>query len=72
MIKKNTIAIFREDNEERTEKLIGGIPLSIGEIMLINNSEKSVNWKVVDKKVEYTNKGENQFVEVTYTFEKAN
>ena len=72
MIKKNTIAIFREDDEERTEELIGGIPLSIGETMLINSSEKSVNWKVVNKKVEYTNKGEDQFVEVTYTFEKAN
>jgi hypothetical protein len=70
MIKKNTRAIFREDNKERTEELVGGIPLSIGEIMIINDSEKSVNWKVVDKKVEYANKGEDQFVEVTYTFER--
>ncbi len=70
MIKKNTRAIFREDGEEQTEELIGGIPLSIGENMIINNEKISVKWKVVDKKVEYTNKGEDQFVDVTYTFEK--
>jgi len=71
MIKKNTIAIFRENGEERTEELIGGIPLSIGEIMIINDEQKSIKWKIVDKKVEYTNKGEDQFVDVTYTFERA-
>lgn len=70
MIKKNTTAIFREEGKERTEELIGGIPLSIGEIMIINDEENSVKWKVVDKKVKYTNKGEDQFVEVTYTFDK--
>ena len=70
MIKKNTIAIFREENNEKTEKLTGGIPLSVGETMIIKNNEEFVNWKVIDKRVEYTDKGEDHFVDVTYVFEK--
>lgn len=34
MIKKNTLAIFRENDRERKEKLIGGLSLSVGEIII--------------------------------------
>ena len=69
MIKKNTKAIFKEEGNERVEELIGGIPLSIGEIMTIKEGDDSKRWKVVDKTVDYINKGEDQIVEVVYTFE---
>ena len=38
--------------------------------MIINNPNESVKWEVVDKSVEYTNKGEDQIVNVVYIFEK--
>jgi hypothetical protein len=69
MIKKTTKAIFKENGEERVEDLVGGIPLSIGETMTIKNGNDSKEWKVVDKKIVYANDGEDQLVEVTYTFE---
>ncbi|MCR4327313.1 MAG: hypothetical protein NUV46_01910 [Nanoarchaeota archaeon] len=71
MIKKNTKAIFIDSGKEREEDLIGGIPLCVGENMtIIGSNSKKINWKVVDKKVEYINGGENQTVNITYTFEK--
>jgi len=69
MIKKSTKAIFKEENNERIEDLIGGIPLSVGEIMTTKEDGVSKRWKVIDKKVDYINQGEDQLVEVIYTFE---
>ena len=69
MIKKNTKAIFKEEGNERIEDLIGGIPLSVGEVMSIKDENISKKWKVVDKKVDCINQGEDQLVEVVYTFE---
>jgi hypothetical protein len=72
MIKKNTKAIFRSKDGEVEEELVGGIPLCVGEIMTIINPEQGkIDWKVVDKKVEYIDKGEDQFVEVVYVFERS-
>lgn len=68
MIKKNTTAIFIEGNKKRTEELIGGIPLSVGEIMIVKKDNQATNWRVIDKKVEYNYK--EQIVDITYTFEK--
>jgi len=70
MIKKTTIAVFKEEGVERKEELTGGIPLSVGEEMSVTNNNKTITWRVVDKKVEYINKGENQLVQVTYIFER--
>ncbi len=70
MIKKTTIAVFKEEGVERKEELIGGIPLSVGEEMSITDDNQTVIWRVVDKKVEYINKGEDQLVQVTYIFER--
>lgn len=38
--------------------------------MTIKTPGESLNWKVVEKKVEYKNKGEDQEVSVVYVFEK--
>jgi len=70
MIKKNTIAIFIEGNKKRTEELIGGIPLSVGEIMIMKDKGKNIAWKVTDKKVIYADDKGNQEVTITYVFEK--
>jgi len=70
MIKKTTIAVFKEEGVERKEELTGGIPLSVGEEMSVTNNNKTITWRVVDKKVEYINKGEDQLVQVTYIFER--
>jgi len=70
MIKKTTTAIFKEEGKERKKELIGGLPLSVGETMIIRKESSSLNWTVIDKEVEYINNGEDQIVNVTYIFEK--
>lgn len=69
MIKKNTTAIFIEDNTKRVEELEGGIPLSVGEIIIIEKDNVKTSWKVIDKKVEYNDS--EQIVNITYTFNKS-
>ncbi len=68
MIKKTTTAIFIENNKERKEELIGGIPLSVGEVMIVKKDGIETNWKVIDKKLEYNDN--EQIVDITYTFKK--
>ena len=69
MIKKNTKVIF-VDGE--TFELQGGMPLSKGETINFHNddSNDAVEYEVADKKIDYFVQGENQIVNVTYTFKK--
>jgi len=66
MIKKNTKMIFEGINVSNNE-LVGGVPLSVGEVVnvALENGEK-VNCEVVDKKVDFAFKGEDQFADIVY------
>jgi len=66
MIKKTTKVIFESGNTRKEEELIGGIPLSRGEIINMHekNSQKIIKYEVVEKKVDCFWRGENQIIDV--------
>ena len=66
MIKKNTKIIF-EGEDGNSKELIGGIPLSKGEIITLNKSEK---FEVIDKIVEIEDKGKDQIADIIYKLKK--
>ncbi|MFH1522226.1 MAG: hypothetical protein ABIE43_00215 [Patescibacteria group bacterium] len=73
MIEKNTKIIFKNGEQIKSEEFIGGIPLSKGEVVQIHkeNSEKIIDYKVVDKVIDYfLNKKGNQIMNITYTLKK--
>lgn len=72
MIKKNTKVIFQDGKNQKTEELVGGIPLSKGEIIHVHNrnSKKVINYKVVDKIVDCFLDNEDQIVDITYILKK--
>tara|TARA_B100000315_G_scaffold250163_1_gene282543 strand:+ start:1192 stop:1404 length:213 start_codon:yes stop_codon:yes gene_type:complete len=69
MIKKNTKIIF--EGQEGKE-LMGGIPLSVGETINLypEASDESVKYEVVDKKVDFYMKGDDQTADIVYTLKK--
>jgi len=71
MIKKNTKIIFEGNGEEKKE-LVGGVPLSEGEIVNVKNenSEEFVNYKVIKKEVEFIFEGEDQVSNIKYILKK--
>jgi hypothetical protein len=62
MIKKNTTIII--DGSEK--KLKGGMPFSKGEIINI----KGKSYEVSEKKIDYSDEGEDQIVNITYNLNK--
>ncbi len=52
MIKKNTKVIFEDGEDKRSEDMVGGIPLSKGELIKVHKDDKVVLYEVVDKIVE--------------------
>ena len=69
-IKKNTKIIIENEDSSKFEALKGGIPLSKGETVSIKEGSKVSNYIVTDKKVECSFEGEDQIVEITYTFKR--
>lgn len=69
MIKKNTKIIFQG---EESKELIGGVPLSVGETVEVTeeNSDEPKDFEVIDKKVGFLLKGEDQIANITYTLKK--
>lgn len=70
MIKKNTKVIFKDGSNEKTEEMMGGIPLSKGEIIKVHEGSNVVLYEVVDKIVDCFLTGDDQTVDITYVVEK--
>ncbi|HLD57187.1 MAG TPA: hypothetical protein VJA47_02715 [archaeon] len=71
MIKKNTKIILQDNKNQSTEELVGGIPLSKGEIVHVHqNTNKVVDYEVVDKNIDCFLNGKDQKVNITYTLKK--
>jgi len=49
MIKKNTKVIFEDRNNKKTEDMVGGMPLSKGEIIKVHKGDEVLMYEVVDK-----------------------
>jgi hypothetical protein len=70
MIKKNTKVIFEGEGDKKSEEMIGGIPLSKGEIVTIHEGGADILYDVVNKKVDcYLDSGD-QIVNITYTLKR--
>jgi hypothetical protein len=70
MIKKTTKVIFKDGKDEKTEELVGGIPLSKGEIIKVHKNNKIIEYEVVDKIIDCFLDGADQNVDITYIVEK--
>lgn len=66
MIKKNTKVIFEDGENKRSEDMVGGIPLSKGEIIKVHEGDTVVSYEVVDKIVDCFLDDKDQVVDITY------
>jgi len=71
MIKKTTKIIFKEAGTETSQNLIGGMPLSKGEIVHLKRKDLEVtDYLVVDKIIDCVENGQDWAVDVTYVLKK--
>lgn len=70
MIKKNTKVIFQEGENKKEEDMIGGIPLSKGEIIKVHKKEAVIDYKVIEKNIDAYLDGDDQVVNITYIVSK--
>lgn len=72
MIKKNTKVIFEDEQGKKSDELIGGMPLTKGEIVHFHQSDSDtvIDYEVVDKTIDYRIEGEDQIVDITYVLRK--
>ena len=70
MIKKNTKVIFNDGENKKTEDMVGGIPLSKGEIIRVHKNDKVVLYEVVDKIVDCFLNSEDQVIDIIYIVER--
>lgn len=70
MIKKNTKVIFENGENKRSEDMVGGIPLSKGEIIKVHENDKIVLYEVVDKIVDCFLDDKDQTVNITYVVKR--
>lgn len=69
MIKKTTIATFKDGDYAGEYDWQGGIPLSIGEVMDVSLNDVQLRYKLVDKTTKLTVKNDEQLVVTHYWFE---
>ncbi len=67
MIKKNTKVIFEDGENRRSEDMVGGMPLSKGEIVKVHEKGAIVEYEVVAKDIDCFLDGEDQVVDIVYT-----
>ncbi len=73
MIKKNTKVIFADGKNKTEEEMVGGMPLSKGEIVRVHrNGSKIIEYIVSDKTIDCLLDGENQIVNIVYTLKRKN
>jgi hypothetical protein len=70
MIKKNTKVIFADEDGVKVSDMIGGIPLSIGEIINVHEGDTIQRYKVADKIVDCFLDGDDQSVNISYSVKK--
>jgi hypothetical protein len=70
MIKKNTKIIFEGNNKNNSTKLIGGIPLSKGEVVNVHNNGKVIKYIVHKKEIDCFMDKPDQEVNITYRLRK--
>jgi len=70
MIKKNTKIIFEDGENKRSEEMIGGMPLSKGEIIHVHEGSTIFDYEVKDKIIDCFIEGNDQIVNVTYVLRK--
>jgi len=70
MIKKNTKVIFVDGDNNQTDDLVGGLPLTKGEIVHVHKDDKLTDYEVIEKNIECFMDGEDQKVDITYTLKK--
>lgn len=68
MIKKNTKMVFEDGSG--TEELIGGIPLSEGEIVHVWKNQIAVDYVVTKKSVDFIFDGDDQTANIIYSLLK--
>lgn len=68
MIKKNTKMIF--EGGDMGKELVGGIPLSKGEVINVTENGQDCAYEVVEKKVNFNLDGEDQIADITYRLRK--
>jgi hypothetical protein len=71
MIKKNTKIII-EDEKGNSSEWLGGLPLSVGEIIHLHSGKTNpaIDYKVTDKTVDCYLEGEDQVVDIVYKIKK--
>lgn len=70
MIKKTTIAVFRNGDYAGEYDWTGGIPLSVNEeITVLIGTDKKMKYKLVDKHTTLVDNADDQEVIINYFFE---
>ena len=74
MIKKTTIAVFKDGDYKGEYDWKGGMPLSEGEVLVVHlkNPDRSISYVLDKKTIELVDDGEDQLVKVEYNFKKNN
>jgi hypothetical protein len=72
MIKKNTKVIFADGENKTEEEMIGGMPLSKGEIVRVHKGNKVIEYSVSDKTIDCFLDGNDQIVNIVYTLKRKN
>ena len=70
MIKKNTKIIFEGEENNSTDELAGGMPLSKGDIVHIHRDDEVIDYEVADKIIDCFLVGEDQTVNIVYKLRK--
>lgn len=72
MIKKNTKVIFLDGNEQKEDEMIGGMPLSVGEIVRVHSKDsiKAADYEVVEKTIDYYLDEPDQMVDIIYSLKR--
>ena len=71
MIKKNVKIIFEDNDIKELNNLIGGMPLSEGEIVHIHKNENEIiDYIVTNKEIDILLEGDDQIVNITFSLRK--
>jgi hypothetical protein len=71
MIKKNTKVIFEDGENESSDELVGGMPLSKGDIVHVHRDQQAVvDYEVVEKTFDLFLGGEDPSVNIIYKLKR--
>ena len=72
MIKKTTNIVFQDNIGEKTEEMLGGIPLTKGELVHVHNKldDSHSDYEVIDKIIDCELNGKEQKVNIKYVLKK--